>query len=259
MTLLYFGCFSSFFSRIFCVFTMNATIPIQRRFARIVSVCIFLFFLLLLLVLRFVEYLSLSLFSFYSFWFLHHLLFFFQFLCVRLFWCFFSLSVSISFLSSESAAKGKKKRPNCKSNLSFLLRHTHSTTLFMNQNLCERIGVCAHASKSRINIDFCFFFAVCVFLLFYIYFFLLLIRLPFSFFIVFSSVCVFCVYFFFRLFVCRVLWRTYDRPIQVFSFSLCNPFGAVIVQTPVCVVYARAKNQKKDSEKERWSERRKWK
>lgn len=74
MTLLYFGRFSSFLS----VYYEYATIPIQWRFARIVSVYACLFFFSFHFFYIYILFCVHRLF-FFCFWFLHHLLFFFQF------------------------------------------------------------------------------------------------------------------------------------------------------------------------------------
>lgn len=161
MTLLYFGRFSSFLS----VYYEYATIPIQWRFARIVSVYACLFFFLFFSFLLYIFYFVFIACFFFCFWFLHHLLFFFQFFflfLVRCVWvnellCFDAFH---SRCLAKPWCKGKQKRPNCKSNLSFytyIYRH-QSILWFGIYEWTREYG----ERKSRINIDFvCVSFAFC--------------------------------------------------------------------------------------------------
>lgn len=142
---------------------------------------------------------------FFCFWFLHHLLFFFQFFLflVRCVWvnellCFDAFH---SRCLAKPWCKGKQKRPNCKSNLSFytyiyIYRH-QSISWFGIYEWTREYG----ERKSRINIDFvCVSFAFCH--------------------SAFSSSSVFCFVYFVCLFV--VCFGAHMIALQVFSFSLCN-------------------------------------
>lgn len=273
MTLLYFwSCFSSFLSfslshtQILCLFTMNATIPIQWRFLFALCICLrlFVFFVVFFYYFYFYYYCYFFLLSSFLLWFLHHLLFFFHFgRCVRLlFWCFsFSFFLSVSVLSSSEwriPQKGEKKHQQQRNDLTVKAISSSSFThslFYDSESMRARVKCPNH--KHTPSIDFCmFFFSRCFFAVQLCHSaFSHRLRLDVFF---FSSLLVCCC--FYSFFVCLScalahIWSPYETLfLFVFSFSLCNPFwcgNMLFLPANIMWKQMRAREKWKETRQER--------